>query len=137
MWLIFVWRGILFVCMCVPKFVCFWMLVYLCMCCRLYIHIYIYLHIQRHASVIGMGWDKRRKCEKGRVVEEGVGKELLQSEWFLFLLILPNFLISYLMWIWNVCSMVDFIEWWWWWWWLKLKSSSHYFFFNKVFFLLW
>ena len=45
-------------------------------------------------SVVGTGWDKEREYEKGRVDEEGVGNGLFPSEWFLFVLVQPNFLIA-------------------------------------------
>ena len=44
--------------------------------------------------VVGKRWDEVREDEKGRVSKEAVGNGLLQSEWFLFPLILPNFMIA-------------------------------------------
>ena len=54
--------------------------------------IFTYIHIFP-LSVVGKGWHEGREREKGRVGEEVVGNGLLQSEWFLFLLILLNFMI--------------------------------------------
>ena len=85
---------------------------YILTCIFTYIHIFL-------LSVVGKGWNEGREWEKGRVDEERVGNGLLQSEWFflilsiedlqhktqktdislsfewfLFLLILPNFMIA-------------------------------------------
>ena len=49
-WLIFVWK-VWVICVCVPKFVCYWMLVCLCICCHLHVHMCICLHIYWNASL--------------------------------------------------------------------------------------
>ena len=72
-----------YLCIWVPKSVCYWMLVGLCMCCWLRVliyarlrmywntswHIYIFTHFP--AVCNGKGWDDGRECEKGRVGERG------------------------------------------------------------------
>ena len=45
-------------------------------------------------SIVGNGRDEGREYKKQRVSEEGVGNGLLQSEWFLFFLILNNFMMA-------------------------------------------
>ena len=79
------------------------MLVSFCMCYSR-VHIYEYFLIYLACiftsihifplSVVGKGWDEERECKKRRMGEEEMANGLLQSDWFLFLLILPNFLIA-------------------------------------------
>ena len=69
-WLIFVRKWGLFAS--VPKFVCYWMLIYLGMCCYLCVHIYVCLWMYWYASLriytyfrsllMGRG-EKKRECE--------------------------------------------------------------------------
>ena len=122
---------------CAPKFVCYRMLLCLCMRCRSCVHMYvcmfayvlacifIYLHIFL-LSVGGKEWDKRRECKKRRLRVRG-GNWLLQSE-FLFL---SNFMVAKsLFWFEYEISVFwgNFVKWWWW---LKSKSFLH------NFFLMW
>ena len=60
---------------------------YILACILTYVYIFL-------LSVDRKEWDKGKECEMGRVDEEEVGNGLLQSEWFLFLLILFNFMIA-------------------------------------------
>ena len=90
-----VWARLIFsfehgfcLCACVPRFLCFWMLVCLCICC-----IYVYLRIYWYASshiytcfrclLLGRSEAKEEGMKREEMGEEGMGKELLQSEWFL------------------------------------------------------
>ena len=68
----------------VPKFECYWILVCLCMCCCLRVHMCVYvclcngMHLYIFPlSVGGKEWNKGRECEK-RKVGEGGGNGLLQ-----------------------------------------------------------
>ena len=92
-------EGVFCLRICVPNFVCFWVLVCLCVHYRSHKHLYVvaWIFTNIHVfplSAVGKGWGKGKECEKGRVDEKGVGTELLQPELFLFLLILPHFLIA-------------------------------------------
>ena len=101
-----------------------------------YIHIYTYvcLCIYRDASYIYThtvcGWEgvkRRKRVWEGKSHWWGGLKWIVSIRMISFSLIRTNFMIkAYLMWIWNACFVVIFVEWWWWWWWSKLKSSSRY-----------
>ena len=56
------------------------------------IHLYLYTH--NYAVCCWEGVRQRKEYEKRKVGEEWVGNGLLQSEWFHFLIILPNFMIA-------------------------------------------
>ena len=57
--------------------------------CMGMLHIHIY-----PLFVVRKMWDEGRESEKGRMDEEGMENGFFQSELFLFLVILPNVLIS-------------------------------------------
>ena len=73
-------------CLCVPKFLCYWMLV--CLCMWTYIFAYVLAYIFTYLRILiltvdGKGLDKGRECDKGRVGEvEGNGLLQMLYHWY-------------------------------------------------------
>ena len=90
-------------CVYMPKFVCYRMLVYLWICCCSRIHIYICLRIYWHASLYIYKYFRCLFLRKGEMNEESVRREewvrgcrkWIVAIWIIFFsLILPNFMAA-------------------------------------------